>query len=300
MCAALIIACCVSAASSFAADLPSFKAPPPPPPLPAPIMTWNGFYVGLNAGGTWSQSSTANISAVPLFNDPLWLQGNAFAVSAAGAVPTSNASGFIGGGQIGYNWQFAGTFVAGVEADIQGVATSGGRNGVAGVVFNGLTGAAGVTTSQVGKQLDYFGTVRGRLGYLVTPTLLAYGTGGLAYGGVGLSAYQSSFDTGGFYGPGFGGRTFNDTLIGWTAGGGLEWMFMPNWSAKAEYLYYDLGSVTNNLGPLAGLSYTFTLPPGSIGWAYASNVSARFNGHIVRAGVNYHFNLGSAPMLATH
>ncbi|MCC3246400.1 outer membrane beta-barrel protein [Methylocystis sp. WRRC1] len=292
-CAATFLVCYFSAAASFAADLPSYKAPPPPPP---PMMTWTGFYVGLNAGGTWGQSSSANLSSFALFNDPLWFQGNAFASSAWGAVPTSNASGFIGGGQIGYNWQFGGSFLTGVEADIQGIAASSGRSNVTGVAFNALTGAMAMTTTDVSKRLDYLGTVRGRLGYLVTPTLLAYGTGGLAYGGVGLNASQFSFDTGAFFGAGIGNTTFSNTLVGWTAGGGVEWMFMPGWSAKGEYLYYDLGSTTNNLAPVAGLANVFNLPPGSIGYAYASNVSSRYNGHIVRAGVNYHFNWGSSAL----
>ena len=69
--------------------------------------------------------------------------------------------------------------------------------------------------------LSWFGTVRGRLGYLITPTLLIYGTGGFAYGQVDAWGFSS-------------------THTGWTAGGGVEWMFAPHWSAKVEYLYVNL------------------------------------------------------------
>ncbi|MGB8898002.1 MAG: outer membrane beta-barrel protein [Methylocella sp.] len=79
--------------------------------------------------------------------------------------------------------------------------------------------------------IDYFGTLRGRYGYLFTPTLLVYGTGGFAYGGTGTSSLTT-------------------TPLGWAAGGGLEWMFFPNWSLKVEYLYYELAKQTSNFATL--------------------------------------------------
>jgi outer membrane immunogenic protein len=271
------IAAALTVGSAFAADLPSTKAPPYLPPPPPPM--WTGFYVGLNAGGTWSDSNsvdTASFATIP---------GTAalFANLASASVPVGQSGGFIGGGQIGYNWQFSNNFVAGIEADIQGVAHSG-NSGSAATAFFPV-----VTTLSSTKTLDYLGTVRGRLGYLVTPTLLAYGTGGLAYGGVSSNTSIQQFGlTNGFVGLGAG--NFSDTRVGWTAGGGVEWMFWPNWSAKAEYLYYDLGSVT----------YAGSLNVGPIGYAIPLS-TARFNGHIVRAGVNYHFNWGApAPVMAKY
>ncbi len=88
----------------------------------------------------------------------------------------------------------------------------------------------------------------------------------------------------------------NHYLTGWTAGGGVEWMFMQNWSAKLEYLYYDLGTANYQLSPMIG-----TLAPATNAFVHASTVSARYNGNVVRAGVNYHFNWGSpAPVLAKY
>ena len=94
--------------------------------------------------------------------------------------------------------------------------------------------------------------------------------------------------------PVFGASAFSDTRVGWTAGAGLEWMFMPNWSAKVEYLYYDLGTVNS----------AFFIPAvdNVTGFQafFAGQSRARFNGNIVRAGVNYHFNWGAAPIVAKY
>ncbi|MBM3564345.1 MAG: porin family protein, partial [Alphaproteobacteria bacterium] len=159
-----------------------------------------------------------------------------------------------------------------------------------------------LTTS---KRLDYIGTVRGRLGWLFTPTLLAYGTGGLAYGGVSVSTSIAQFNNDCAQFPGacisgaaFSSGAFSDTRVGWTVGGGLEWMFWPNWSAKVEYLYYDLGNVSYSAGALTTLGNTIFA--GSVVAGVVSQTQTRFNGNIVRAGVNYHFNWGAAPIVAKY
>ncbi len=292
----------MTAGSAFAADLPSRKAPPVYV-APAPVATWTGFYVGLNAGGTFGGSQDVNVGTYGLSSFPIaGAVGLASASASAGTgnFPVNNG-GFIGGGQIGYNYQFYNNFVVGLEADIQGIAgsssTSTGSTGgvIPGAPLNAVTG--GVTTS---KSLDYLGTVRGRIGYLVTPTLLLYGTGGLAYGGANSST--SIFQ--GITGPTAGitnswgtSGSYSDTLVGWTAGAGGEWMFMPHWSAKLEYLYYDLGSVTYGSG-VTGNSFIAT---GTSIFLNGVSTQTHFNGHIVRAGINYHFNWGSAaPVLAKY
>ena len=281
-----VLALALSAGSALAADLPRYKAPPPPPPPPPPM--WTGFYVGLNAGYTFSNSNNLVVNSAPL------LPGAGiftWALSANAVLPTQN-DGFIGGGQVGYNWQFASNFVVGFEADIQGVATSGGNTtGLTAVPF-APANTIFFTSYNARRNLDYLGTVRGRAGFLFTPTLLVYGTGGLAYGGVRTDLSLFQFST---IAPfGIGGTSFSDTRVGWTAGGGLEWMFWPNWSAKVEYLYYDLGNVTNATGLIRVPPF---VPPGA-GFYAATQSAERFNGHIVRAGVNYHFNWGATPVLA--
>jgi outer membrane immunogenic protein len=136
--------------------------------------------------------------------------------------------------------------------------------------------------------------------------LLIYGTGGLAYGGVSSSAsiFQANNDCSSpLPGPCLapaastsGSRS--STQVGWTAGGGIEWMFLPNWSAKLEYLYYDLGSLTYTLPPLVSIGESFRPVTAAL---VATQASTRFAGNIVRAGVNYHFNWGApAPVVANY
>jgi outer membrane immunogenic protein len=297
----------LSGGLAFAADLPSRKGPPPvyvPPP-----PQWTGFYVGLNAGGTWSASNSVGVSSLPgpcVPNDNgcngFFTPGSSVAMASAGSfvAPSSGSGGFIGGGQIGYNFQFANSFVAGIEADIQGVTNSGGRSSVLTSALSDTTFGFPVSNlATLGRSIDYIGTLRGRLGFLVTPTLLAYATGGLAYGGVRSSAglLQAFTTDPSEFAPASGGGSFSDTRVGWTVGGGLEWMFMPNWSLKGEYLYYDLGNVTYSVSPLAIVNIDAT--PNTVTGSTFPQVQTRFNGHIARAGVNYHFNWG-APTIASY
>jgi outer membrane immunogenic protein len=210
---------------------------------------------------------------------------DAVAASATDVLSLRN-SGFIGGGQVGYNLQFANSWLVGIEADIQGT----GARSSAGAIR--IVPVAGVPPSilqvqsniSVNNAVDYLGTVRGRLGFLVTPALLIYGDGGFAYGGVheGVGIVATGPPTGEGTSLAFG--SFTNTRPGWTAGGGLEWMVSPNWSVKAEYLYYDLGRLTFGAGGLthfsAGPALFTDLPV----------ASTRFDGHIVRVGLNYHFD----------
>lgn len=261
------------AGTSLAADLPSRKAPVVAPPA----LTWSGLYVGANIGGAWSGNNSGSLQVF----------GGAPALSAVplGSNVFNNYGGLIGGGQVGYNFQYT-NFLIGAEADIQGLSTSNG-----GVNFLGASSGGGVNYTTFGKavsNLQYIGTLRGRVGYLVMPTLLAYGTAGFAYGGVSSSVYLA---TSGSDGSGGGGSlSYANTQTGWTAGGGLEWMFAPNWSAKAEYLYYSLSNAYAN---------TVVAAAGNA-WSYGVGASRSFNGNIVRAGVNYHLNWSPAPVVAKY
>jgi outer membrane immunogenic protein len=304
-------------ASAFAADLPSRKAPvvlPPPPPM------WTGFYAGVNVGGTVDASSNTYVADSPLFLNGTTprVSGFASAASAAAAAagtayPGTNNSGFLGGGQVGYNYQF-GTYtgpgrswVVGIEADIQGVTATGGGTNLLQATSIAAPFPAGFTVSgstYASKSLDYIGTVRGRIGALINPELLVYATGGLAYGGA--NSRTTVFQA--FVPPAFPGfatqawgaaGSYSDTRVGWTAGAGLEWMFWPNWSAKVEYLYYDLGSVTYTSG-VSG-SFLNVVAPGQPLFLNGTWTTARFDGHIFRAGLNYHFNWAApAAVLAKY
>lgn len=267
---------------------------------PAPVDPWNGFYAGLNAGGTFDRGSFGTTGTPVSFNPAGVAAGAPATMNALAAVLNSNASGsgsqFIGGGQFGYNFRFSSVWLFGFEADIQGLAGNG-RTSSAVTTSSfapfGFPANNYGATSSFSQRLDYLGTVRGRIGYLATPGLLAYATGGLAYGGANVGSSFSIQET--FPGafatitpPIFGAASASKTAVGWTVGGGLEWMFASKWSAKFEYLYYDLGSVTGSI-PLTQIinNGPFVNTP----WATAqAQTSAHFNGSIVRVGVNYHLN----------
>jgi outer membrane immunogenic protein len=227
-----------TAHAALAADLPSRKAPPMMPPPPPPPATWTGFYFGANAGGGWIDSY-AKSGFRNGWNGAGWVPGAVIDNSSSDA-------GVVGGGQVGYNLQIHPLFVVGVEADIQ-----------ASNVGDNQPGAFGVV-----RGVDWFGTARARLGTtFLGPQLLVYGTGGFAYGDIRLK-----------HPVGVG--SLSQTGTGWTAGGGVEWMFAPSWSAKVEYLYTDIGASD---------------------WGGFNTLEQRVHLQTVRAGVNYHFNLFAPP-----
>ena len=264
----------IVAAPAMAADM-AVKAPAPYPYL------WNGFYVGLNAGYADEQSTFTTaasytpdgaLGVVPTVSEGL-------AALSSGRITTNNGMGFIGGGQIGYNLQLSKLFVAGLEADIQGKTGTSGGSIAAGQSVIGIP----ITSNQtVSAKTDWIGTVRGRFGIVLTPTWLVYFTAGLAYGGNNANTTLAQGGPvpvpGGFLGTGAG--SISDTRIGGTYGAGLEWMFARNWSAKVEYLFYDLGTATFSYPVKAG---AFATP-----YQTLSN-SVHFEGNIARVGLNYHF-----------
>jgi outer membrane immunogenic protein len=243
--------------SAFAADLPlPVKAPPPPP-----WYDWTGFYIGADGGYSWGRGATS--------------------YTVAGLAPfstTQNINGGLGGGQIGYNWQFNHNWVLGVEADIQGT----GEDGTANLpTVSGTFGVVALfpftSTASVSQKLPWFGTVRGRLGFEPADRVLLYATGGLAYGEIDSSGtVTNTVTTGAGTATAVATGSARNTQVGWTVGAGAEWAFWNRWSAKVEYLYVDLGSFTD----------TFT----GIGTVYPL-ITARthFTDNIFRVGINYSF-----------
>lgn len=292
--------------SALAADLPSRKVAPVMA-APAPIMTWTGFYAGLNAGYGWAADPSTRLVGGTAFVDPAL--GGAFvnlppaaALGASGVAPASKG-GFIGGGQIGFNYQMSPSLLVGLEADIQGVAAGASTGSIANAVAiaapPGPAGRAHISNIATSSKLDYLATVRGRFGLLATPSLLVYATGGLAFGQASASASIVQTVTnppGPAVQPVFGAASTSATRLGWALGAGGEWKFAANWSAKLEYLYYDLGSLTNNV------VLTQFGPPGpALQSITVSQARTRLNGHVVRAGVNYHFNCcAAAPVVAKY
>jgi outer membrane immunogenic protein len=259
----MVVAAALSG-SAFAADLPPrtyAKAP-----AVAPVSNWSGLYVGGNLGYGWGSGNTD-------FSFPGDLGFNNTTLGA-------RSSGVIGGAQLGYNWQI-GSVVTGLEADIQGSGIKGSARALGIPTFVSVFPFESSLSSE--PKLSWFGTVRGRLGVTVTPELLLYGTGGLAYGRVDASAnfFASGEDFNGNPFQAQAPASVSKTKVGWTAGAGAEWMFARNWSAKLEYLYVDLGS-ESAIGDVAA---NVPIEPGlKVGYTWHTREN------IARVGVNYHFN----------
>jgi len=260
------------------------------------VSSWSGFYAGVNAGGLFETSGTwNNTAAVTSLNNAANDGNTTAALQAATSSFKRNGSGFVGGIQAGYNFQVAPRYVVGFETDIDGSSLRTSKSTtVTALVIAGGAGAnqAFQTTATGTRQLDYLGTVRGRFGFLVQPNLLAFATGGLAYGGTKTSA---SFNQVGlinapflFPAPASGFGSENKTLVGFTVGGGLEWKFSSKWSLSAQYLYYDLGRVSVGSSALT-TDLNPTNFPGGGTVSVAPRTETHYAGSIVRAGVNYHF-----------
>jgi outer membrane immunogenic protein len=264
----LALAALTGAVPAFAADMPVRPAAPA-------VTNWNGWYVGINAGGGF-QSQEATLSGTDTgFGGILRPYGIPTFGSSIG-VPMW-VSGPLGGFTVGWNWQ-AGWWLAGIEADIDCANITGVTT------LNNAVGGFVPVTVQVANTLDRFGTVRGRLGVLAGTSFLLYGTGGFAYGrnSLELSAICPTCGP-----PANLYAQDRTTKTGWTAGGGVEWNFLANWTVKAEYLYADLGSQTTG----------FAYPYGAFLSTAAVNNNDRY--HFVRFGLNYIFGgLGKGVVAA--
>ncbi|MFS8038822.1 outer membrane protein [Xanthobacter sp. AM11] len=217
--------------------------------LQAPVFSWTGFYIGANVGYGGGDPSATAVTA------------------SAGALvsyetASLNSSGFFAGGQVGYNYQFANNVVLGLETDLQ---WSGVQARVSGTAYD-TTGAL-TNSLDVGGAIDYFGTVRARLGYAMD-RFLPYLTGGLAYG---RTTVDGTYHDSGTAIVGSGAAT----QWGWTLGAGGEFAVANNWTLKAEYLYVDLGSVDYYFYESSNAIKTFG--------------SADSKMHTMKAGVNYKF-----------
>jgi iron complex outermembrane recepter protein len=238
----------------------------------APMLaawTWAGPYLGGTIGYGAGKSRTDTI-----FGDPASGAGR-FATAASRAL-----DGAIGGAQAGYNW-LAGVFLAGVEGDLNYSGQRAKLNAVCpGEICNpGLVGVIGdpsaIARFEQGQKLEWFATLRARLGVTVTPDAVAYVTGGVAVGEVMTAGTVFGFD-----GDGNPVNTIvssHNTKAGWTAGGGLEGRLAGNWTAKIEYLYFDLGTVT-------------TIPAPAPNAMTAVAFNSRVTDNVLRVGVNYKFD----------
>jgi outer membrane immunogenic protein len=204
---------------------------------PVAVSPWFGSYIGVQGGYGWGQSNVTNSEILTSPAD------------------TSNLtpSGAFGGTQSGYNWHIAPNWVFGLDSDTSYASLS-----QSGVSSNGFA---------VNTKVQWFGSERVRLGFLATPSVLLYGTGGLGWAYVKFTDTNLGTDIG----------SFNQYRVGWSGGGGLEWAFLPQWSTKFEYLYTDLGTYQDTFG-IGQKTSSLTLNTVKVGLAYHGNILATLLG----------------------
>ena len=233
----LLIGVCAAAfvaGPALGADLPIVKAQPVPAPVP--MFNWNGFYIGANIGGAWSSSTVTDV--------------------VTGASFSTDDSGFIGGGQVGFNYQ-VNSFVFGVEGDIDATSISN----------TGPSVVTGFGTLQGSTSTDWIATLAGRIGFALDRWMI-YAKGGGAW--VQNSATLANLTTG-------ASVSASNTNSGWMAGVGAEWAFAGPWSAKLEYNHIELDNWSTSASSII-VNDQF-------------NVSRNID--MVKFGVNYPFGFGS-------
>jgi opacity protein-like surface antigen len=222
--------------AAFAYCIPAGAADIAPRPYAAPqlMYSWNGFYVGANFGGVFSVENESMNGA--FLGAPTTFSGN--------------PSGVLGGGQLGYNFQFSPQWLIGIEGELDWTSAQSTSN-------IGNTVVSGTLTSNH----NWYDTLDGRLGYIMGSALL-YIKGGGAW----MNADYAFSAAGAINGP----SSVNATRAGWTAGGGIEGLLWPNWSAKLEYDFLDFGSYSGGF-PITGSAINFNTQV-----------------HEVKIGINYH------------
>ena len=251
---------CTSLAS--AADLggPYGSSLKDDPYVAAAPFSWTGLYVGAHAGygwGEWDGTLTYDEGAGPI--PGVWDNPN----------QSIDADGWLGGLQIGWNRQH-GSVVWGLEADVSWTDMGGSGS---------FDTASGYYNWRIQQELDWYGTVRGRLGFLPMPNLLIYATGGVAYGETSASHAASDLTNNGFVS---GRGSADEKHIGWAAGAGAEFMFSDRWTARAEWLHVDLGEADYRL---TGTNYYANPPEPSTTDSFPADLTF----DVFRVGVNYKF-----------
>jgi outer membrane immunogenic protein len=243
---AIVLSALTFMGAASAADLPirgAYKAPPP-------IFSWTGIYIGLHAGAA------------------LGLQEDTFTTATLRSINQHSITGFLGGGQIGVNYQ-TGPWVIGAEAQLSLSALDG---------TNTCEPGAPVALINCRTQADWLGTVAARLGFAFDRTMIFVKAGGAwAHDKHEMISFITPFVT----------IRADETRYGWMFGTGVEHAFFGNWSAKVEYDYLDFGTRSLPFPGLAGLVTGLN-----------ENVEIRQHIHLVKFGLNYRF--GAGPVIAKY
>ena len=267
------------ASASFAADLPMrTKAP-----MPAPVFSWTGGYIGGQVGTGWGTSQTDVDVGNTLIGAPVnqtvnqLIAGN---LNLHVPLPQVAMNGFLGGAQAGYNWQ-SGVMVYGVEGDILGTS------------LKGHTDCFVVLSCT--NEVKWMADITGRIGFTVADRGLLYIKGGAAWANASVGINQS-VALASTLGPGFVANgsingSASKSMFGGTLGAGIEYAFMPGWSAKIEYDYYDFGKQDMNVPITAGGGVAINGGANIAGSILIRTpVTVTEQVHTIRIGANYHFN----------
>jgi outer membrane immunogenic protein len=273
-------------AGAMAADLPSRRMAPAPMVAAVPVFTWTGFYFGVNAGYGWSDHSNDDTIVFPAGTFTGVPGGGVGAGTITFADSHGDADGWLGGAQMGFNWQFGG-LVVGVEADIQAIDLDRDR-GTFAYTFTGPVPLGFTPVRNDVSALDWFGTVRARVGFAIDRVLI-YGTGGFAFGGGDHETGCSSV----FASTTFCNNGNDDTRWGYAVGGGIEWALpMSGWfgssavTFKVEGLYVNLDDDDNGNANLVGFTAAGT-PVIATGAVRVRDDETDFG--LIRAGINFKF-----------
>lgn len=270
-------------ATASAADMPARAPAVAPAPYVAPLFTWTGFYVGVNAGAAWH----GNDSCPGLYNYTSGVLGtryNAFAPAC-----NSDNTAFTGGFQAGFNWQM-GAVVFGLEGDVNWISNDNKRG------FANYVGPLGIGTAYTysldgNPQSNFLGGIRGRLGWAFDRAML-YIAGGAAFRNSGSDEVIYAYNSSGVQVAAFAPNSSRDN-VGWSLGGGVEWAFTNNVSLKLEYLHSQFNN-GDNIYLSSNTGYT--------GYAFVRD-SRRDSIDVARIGINYRFGgpvSAPAPVLARY
>ena len=237
----------------LAADL-TVKAPAPPA---ASYFSWAGPYVGLHAGYAWSADPGVGCSVMPTGSESPCTDAGVFL-----GAPDVSAKGFMGGVQLGYNWQVS-NWVFGIETDFSGMDVHD--------AAHFATTDPNYANAQVSSRYDWLGTTRGRAGFVMDRALI-YATGGFAYARLSQTYADGN--------PVHAAST-SGVRTGWTVGAGLQYALDQNWSIKGEYLYVNLQNT--NLTSVLDQGSPPIAPPTTSAFNFKNDLN------IVRFGLNYRF-----------